>query len=91
MRGPSHRFRVRQHDAPESRHEDNFEVGSHTVVIWKAMDGWVVNVEGTEIERGHFESEADAWTAGVTEAMQLMDAEGPPSSPAPPGSVPGDK
>jgi hypothetical protein len=47
-----------------------YQVGNHTLEVTAGHDRWVPAVDGVLIDRW-FTSLADAWTAGVTEAMEL--------------------
>ena len=47
-----------------------YQVGVHTLEVTAGHNRWVAAVDGVIIERW-FTSLADAWTAGVTEAIEL--------------------
>jgi len=47
-----------------------YEVGAHTLEVTAGHNRWVAAVDGVIIDRW-FTSLADAWTAGVTEAIGL--------------------
>ena len=47
-----------------------YQVGAHTLEVTGGPNRWVATVDGVIIERW-FTSLADAWTAGVTEAIGL--------------------
>ena len=47
-----------------------YQVGVHTLEVTAGHNRWVAAVDGVIIERW-FTSLADAWTAGVTEAIGL--------------------
>lgn len=48
-----------------------FEVGPHKLVLSKVMEGrWTVRVNGVLLDAS-FETEADAWQAGVRDAHRL--------------------
>jgi hypothetical protein len=47
-----------------------YEVGSHTVTVLMSMDWrWSVSVDGTALS-STFESQVEAWEAGVREAAR---------------------
>ncbi len=51
-----------------------FEVGEHKVIVTKVADGrWTVAVDGRHVDAS-FDTQADAWEAGVREALRV----GPP-------------
>jgi hypothetical protein len=53
-----------------------FHVGEHTLVVAKVMEGrWTVNVDASRIDRS-FETQAEAWEAGVREAHRLDQQKG---------------
>ena len=47
-----------------------YQVGVHTLEVTAGRGRWVATVDGVIIDRW-FTSLADAWTAGVTEAIGL--------------------
>ncbi len=47
-----------------------YEVGAHVLEIKKITYRWSANIDGVAMDRW-FMSAADAWTAGVTEALRL--------------------
>lgn len=48
-----------------------FHVGEHTLIVAKVMEGrWTVAVDGQKLDAS-FETQADAWEAGVREAHRL--------------------
>jgi hypothetical protein len=48
-----------------------FEVGEHKLVVAKIQEGrWSVEVDGRAIDL-RFDTQADAWEAGVREARRL--------------------
>jgi hypothetical protein len=48
-----------------------FDVGQHRLVIVKVQEGrWTVAVDGRTLDAS-FETEADAWTAGVGEVQRI--------------------
>jgi hypothetical protein len=47
-----------------------YDVGTHTLEVTAGHNRWVAAVDGVIIDRW-FTSLADAWTAGVTEAIGL--------------------
>jgi hypothetical protein len=49
-----------------------YEVGAHTVEVTALHGRWTAVLDGVAIDRW-FMSLADAWTAGVTEAVRLDD------------------
>lgn len=50
-----------------------FEVGKHQVRVWVERERWAVAVDGARLEHW-FETQADAWLAGV-EAADRADRE----------------
>ncbi len=44
-----------------------FDVGTHAVRVWVENERWVVSVDGVRLDRW-YETQADAWMAGVGEA-----------------------
>jgi hypothetical protein len=53
-------------------HPTRFEVGTHTVLLAKAAgtDRWTLTLDGT-LFPGTFQTEVEAWEAGVRGADQL--------------------
>ncbi len=47
-----------------------FRVGAHEVQVWMKDDRWYVSVDGVHLPIWH-KVQADAWTAGVTEADRI--------------------
>ena len=47
-----------------------FRVGTHELRIWMQEGRWYVAVDGVQLPIWH-KVQADAWTAGVTEADRL--------------------
>lgn len=47
-----------------------FRAGTHEVRVWMKDGRWYVAVDGAELPIWH-KVQADAWTAGVTEADRL--------------------
>jgi len=47
-----------------------FRVGSREVRLWMLEGRWYVSVDGVQLSIWH-KTQADAWTAGVTEADRL--------------------
>lgn len=48
-----------------------FDVGQHRLVMVKVQEGrWTVAVDGHALDAS-FETEADAWTAGVREVQRI--------------------
>jgi len=48
-----------------------FDVGEHKLVVTKLLEGrWTVAVDGRPLDAS-FETQADAWQAGVREAYRL--------------------
>lgn len=47
-----------------------FRVSTHEVQVWMKDDRWYVSVDGVQLPIWH-KVQADAWTAGVTEADRL--------------------
>jgi len=53
-----------------------FHVGEHTLVVAKVMEGrWTVAVDTLRLDAS-FQTQADAWEAGVREAHRLDLAKG---------------
>jgi hypothetical protein len=53
-----------------------FAVGDHTLVLAMAMEGrWTVTVDARPLS-GSYDTEADAWEAGVRDAHRLDLAKG---------------
>jgi hypothetical protein len=48
----------------------NFRAGAHEVRLWMLEGRWYVAVNGIQLTVWH-KTQADAWTAGVTEADRL--------------------
>jgi hypothetical protein len=57
-----------------------FRVGSRELRIWMQDGRWYVAVDGVQLPIWH-KVQADAWTAGVTEADRLDRGEPRPPSP----------
>jgi len=52
-------------------HPTTFEVGPHKLVVTKLMEHrWIVAVDGVKLDAS-FDTQADAWEAGVREAHRL--------------------
>ena len=47
-----------------------FRAGTHEVRLWMLEGRWYVALDGTQLTVWH-KTQADAWTAGVTEADRL--------------------
>jgi hypothetical protein len=47
-----------------------YEVGAHTLEVTAGHNRWVAALDGVILDRW-YTSLADAWTAGVTEAIRL--------------------
>ncbi len=47
----------------------HYEVEGHDVVVWERRSRWTTSVDHVPVP-GWFVSEADAWTAGVREALR---------------------
>lgn len=57
-------------------HPTTFEVGPHKLVVTKLMEHrWIVAVDGLKLDAS-FDTQADAWEAGVREAHRLDTASG---------------
>lgn len=61
---------TRRHDAPDAivSIPATFTVGAHELVVTKVMERrWTVAVDGRRLDAS-FDTQADAWEAGVREA-----------------------
>jgi hypothetical protein len=58
------------HDAGRTRPPATFEVGQHQVRVWVADGRWGVAVDEGALAQWYM-TQADAWTAGVSEAYRL--------------------
>jgi uncharacterized protein YndB with AHSA1/START domain len=51
-------------------HTIRYEIGTHVLELSATSSRWRATVDGTSLDRW-FMSSADAWTAGVTEALRM--------------------
>ena len=68
-------------------HKVRYEIGAHLLEVTAERSRWTAAVDGVRLERW-FLSSAEAWTAGVAEALRLDGGEaprfvGPAAAPAP--------
>ena len=57
-------------NTPASSIPSTFRAGDHEVRVWMKDGRWYAAVDGAELPIWH-KVQADAWTAGVTEADRL--------------------